>query len=78
VSLRVRLNLLLSVLFVTILVLGTVLVIGNARRAVLEETESAALLTLQLLELAYDAADAGGAAALRDRLRVRLTIELPA
>ena len=71
-SLRVRLNLLLSVLFVTILVLGTVLVIGNARRAVLEETESTARLTLQLLELAYDAADPVGVAALQDRLREQL------
>jgi two-component system sensor histidine kinase UhpB len=71
-SLRVRLNLLLSVLFVTILVLGTVLVIGNARRAVLEETESTARLTLQLLELAYDAADPAAVAALQDRLREQL------
>ncbi len=71
-SLRVRLNLLLSVLFVTVLVLGTVLVIGNARRAVLEETESTAQLALQLLELAYDSADPAGAAALQDRLRAQL------
>ena len=59
-SLRFRLNLLLSVMFVTILVLGIVLVIGNARRAVLEETESTARLALQLLEVAYDAADPPG------------------
>jgi two-component system sensor histidine kinase UhpB len=71
-SLRVRLNLLLSVMFVTILVLGTVLVIGNARRAVLEETESTARLALQLLEVAYDAADPSGVAALRSRLRGQL------
>jgi two-component system sensor histidine kinase UhpB len=71
-SLRVRLNLLLSVMFVTILVLGTVLVIGNARRAVLEETASTARLALQLLEVAYDAADPAGAAALPARLRAQL------
>jgi two-component system, NarL family, sensor histidine kinase UhpB len=71
-SLRVRLNLLLSVMFVTILVLGTVLVIGNARRAVLEETESTARLALQLLEVAYDAADSTGVAALQTRLRDQL------
>ena len=71
-SLRFRLNLLLSVMFVTILVLGIVLVIGNARRAVLEETESTARLALQLLEVAYDAADPAGVAALQDRLREQL------
>ena len=71
-SLRVRLNLLLSVMFVTILVLGTVLVIGNARRAVLEETASTARLALQLLEVAYDAADPAGVAALPARLRAQL------
>jgi two-component system sensor histidine kinase UhpB len=71
-SLRFRLNLLLTVLFVTILVLGTVLVIGNARRAVLEETESTARLALQLLEAAYDATDSAGVAALQTRLRRQL------
>jgi two-component system sensor histidine kinase UhpB len=71
-NLRVRLNLLLSVMFVTILVLGTVLVIGNARRAVLEETESTARLALQLLEVAYDAADPAAVPMLQARLREQL------
>jgi two-component system sensor histidine kinase UhpB len=71
-SLRFRLNALISVMFVTILVLGTVLVIGNARRAVLEETESTARLVLQLLEVAYAAAEPEGEAALQDRLRAQL------
>jgi two-component system sensor histidine kinase UhpB len=71
-SLRFRLNLLLSVMFVTILVLGTVLVIGSSRRAVLEETESTARLALQLLEVAYDSADPAGVAALQGRLREQL------
>jgi two-component system sensor histidine kinase UhpB len=71
-SLRFRLNLLLSVMFVTILVLGIVLVIGNARRAVLEETESTARLALQLLEAAYQSADEAGVAALQSRLREQL------
>jgi two-component system sensor histidine kinase UhpB len=52
-SLRVRLNFLISVMFVTILVLGTMLVIFNARRAVLQETASTAALALQLIEVAY-------------------------
>jgi two-component system sensor histidine kinase UhpB len=71
-SLRFRLNLLLSVMFVTILVLGIVLVIGNARRAVLEETESTARLALQLLDAAYESADSAGGAALQGRLREQL------
>jgi two-component system sensor histidine kinase UhpB len=71
-GLRFRLNLLLSVMFVTILVLGIMLVIGNARRAVLEETESTARLALQLLRVAYDSADPAGVAALQGRLREQL------
>jgi len=68
-SLRFRLNLLISVMFVTILVLGTVLVIFNARRAVLEETQSTARLALQLLEVAYASAEPSGIEALQERLR---------
>lgn len=69
---RVRLNLLISVLFVTILVLGTVLVIGNARRAVLEETQSTARLASQLLEVAYAAASPDSFPLVEQRLRERL------
>jgi hypothetical protein len=68
-SLRFRLNLLISVMFVTILVLGTVLVIFNARRAVFEETQSTARLALQLLEVAYASAEPSGIEALQERLR---------
>jgi two-component system sensor histidine kinase UhpB len=68
-SLRVRLNLLVSVMFVTILVLGALLVIHNARGAVAEETQSTARLALQLLEVAYASASPGGQEALRARLR---------
>lgn len=69
-SLRFRLNVLISVLFVTILVLGAVLVIHSARRAVLEETESTGRLALRLLDAASDGA--GGQAALRERLGAEL------
>ena len=70
-NLRVRLNLLISVMFVTILVLGAVLVILNARRAVLQETESTARLALQLIEVAYVNAgvDATPTELLREQLR---------
>ena len=71
-SLRVRLNLLISAMFVTILVLGTVLVILNARRAVLQETESTARLAVQLIELADADVGLDGAAARLDALRARL------
>ncbi|HEY9182760.1 MAG TPA: ATP-binding protein, partial [Gammaproteobacteria bacterium] len=64
-------------------VLGTLLVIFNARRAVLQETESTAALALQLIEVAYAnakatrnpdpsadiAAETGGEDRLRERLR---------
>lgn len=71
-SMRVRLNLLISVLFVTILVLGTALVIGNARRAVLEETESTARLASQLLEVAYAAAAPANLSVVQSRLEQQL------
>jgi two-component system sensor histidine kinase UhpB len=71
-SMRVRLNVLISVLFVTILVLGTALVIGNARRAVLEETQSTARLASQLLEVAYAATAPDSLSAVQPRLRERL------
>src|SRR5882672_121810 len=70
-SLRFRLNLLISVLFVTILVLGAVLVIHNARRAVLEETQSTGRLALRLLDVASTGGP-GGEDALRERLEAEL------
>jgi two-component system sensor histidine kinase UhpB len=71
-SLRVRLNLLITVMFVTILVLGALLVIHNARGAVAEETQSTARLALQLLEVAYASASPGGQEVLRSRLREQI------
>jgi two-component system sensor histidine kinase UhpB len=71
-SLRVRLNLLITIMFVTILVLGALLVIHNARGAVAEETQSTARLALQLLEVAYASASPGGEDVLRARLREQM------
>ncbi len=71
-SLRVRLNLLITIMFVTILVLGALLVIHNARGAVAEETQSTARLALQLLEVAYASASPGGQDVLRARLREQM------
>lgn len=52
-SLRFRLNLLITMVFFAILFIGAALVIHNARKALSEETASTAKLTLQLLELAF-------------------------
>ena len=51
-SLRFRLNLLITLLFALILIAGSFYVINNARTAVKEEMQSVAKLTLQLVEIA--------------------------
>jgi two-component system, NarL family, sensor histidine kinase UhpB len=51
-SLRFRLNLLITLMFLLILGAGALLVIQHARRAVEDETRSTANLTLNLLEVA--------------------------
>ncbi|RME35744.1 MAG: HAMP domain-containing protein [Gammaproteobacteria bacterium] len=71
-SLHLRLNLLLSALFLLVFVLGAALVIHNARKAVSDEMESTARLTLQLLEIALDELDRPASEALLGRLRERL------
>lgn len=68
-SLRFRLNLLVSLLSLAILTLGAWMVIHNARRAVFEEVQSTASLTVQLLDVAAaDTADPD----LHSRLLARL------
>lgn len=52
-SLRTRLNLLITLIFALTLLLGAVLVIHHARRAVYEETQATVNLTLQLLNPAF-------------------------
>ena len=51
-SLRFRLNILITLLFALILLAGSFYVINNARTAVQEEMQSVAKLTLQLVEIA--------------------------
>jgi two-component system, NarL family, sensor histidine kinase UhpB len=51
-TLRARLNLVITALFALILVLGVLLVIRNAQQAVHEELRATSHLTLQLLEVA--------------------------
>jgi two-component system sensor histidine kinase UhpB len=71
-SLRFRLNLLITIMFVMIFVLGSVLVIYSARRAVFEETQSTARLALQLLEVALASAGPDEQSPLRARLRAQM------
>ena len=52
-SLRFRLNLLITLMFVVILIAGALLVVHNARRSVAEETDATSSLTVQLLEVAF-------------------------
>ncbi len=71
-SLHLRLNLLLSALFLLVFVLGAALVIHNARKAVQDEMESTARLTLQLLEISLEELDQPAQDALLSRLRENL------
>jgi len=67
-SLRVRLNLLLIVLFVFVLATGSVYAIQGARKVVREETQSAARLTSILVEANIAAAQESGASGLSEKL----------
>jgi len=71
-SLRFRLNLLVSLLSLAILALGAWMVIHNARRAVFEEVQSTASLTLQLLDVAAAVPADAAAPDLRSRVLARL------
>ena len=54
-SLRFRLNLLVTLLSLAILALGSLVIVNNARRAVFDEIQSTANLTRGLLEFAFPA-----------------------
>lgn len=60
-SLRVRLNILITLCFALVLLFGSVFVVNNARHAVHEELTSTANLTIQLIEVALALADNGPA-----------------
>jgi len=70
-SLRFRLNLLITCVFLVLLAAGVVLVIQNARNAVSEEMQSTANLALNLLDVsvAGTASDSDTRSALVERLR---------
>ena len=51
-SLRARLSILITILFLLILIGGSVFIISNARKSIHDEVHSAARFTLQLIEIA--------------------------
>lgn len=56
-SLRIRLNLLISVLFVSLFICSSFYIIANARTVVKNETESTAQLALQLIQIAISSSE---------------------
>ena len=52
-SLRIRLNLLITILFVSLFICSSFYIIANARDSVQHEVESTANLALQLIEIAF-------------------------
>jgi two-component system, NarL family, sensor histidine kinase UhpB len=71
-SLRFRLNILITATFVAMLLLGTTVVIYDARRAVSAEIESTAGLAIQLLEIAVAGAEPLQQEELRNHLLRRI------
>ena len=57
-SLRLRLSLLIAVLFVLVLFMAGYVVVENARKAIQDEIHSSARLTLQLIEIAFASVEA--------------------
>ncbi len=55
-SLRVRLNLLITLLFISLFICSSFYIIANARNAVQHEVESTAELALQLIQIAFSSA----------------------
>lgn len=71
-SLRFRLNILITATFVAMLLLGSAVVIYDARRAVSAEVESTAGLAIQLLEIAVAGAEPLQQEELRNHLLQRI------
>lgn len=72
-SLRARLSLLITLLFILILIGGSVFVFDNARRAIHDEVHSAARFTLQLIEIALSSVDASGQVEMEQTLLSRVS-----
>jgi two-component system sensor histidine kinase UhpB len=65
-SLRVRLNIIITLLFVVVFIGAGSYVISNARRAVNEEIQASAKHTLQLIEVLLDSVDSSGQPGLQE------------
>jgi len=65
-SLRIRLNIFITLLFAVVLIGAGSYIIGGARRAVSEEIESSARHTLQLIEVLMDTVDISGQLGLQE------------
>jgi len=72
-SLGARLSLLITLLFVLILIGGSVFVFDNARRAIHDEVHSAARFTLQLIEIALSTMDVSGQPGMEEQLLTRIS-----
>ena len=67
-SLRFRLSLLITLLFIAVLCAGSIYAIVNARQTITEEIQSAALLTSNMLAASISALQSSGDPGLYDEL----------
>ncbi len=72
-SLRARLSILITLLFLLMLVGGSMFIINNARRAIHDEVQSAARFTLQLIEIALTSIDDAGQPEVEEALLSRVS-----
>ncbi len=71
-SLRIRLSILITLLFMVVLVGAGAYIITNARHAVSEEIQSSARYTLQLVEVLLDSVDLSGRRGLQEMILDKL------
>ena len=72
-SLRIRLSILITLLFIVVLIGASGYIITNARRAVSEEIQASALHTLQLVEVLLESIDLSGQTGLQKLVLEKLS-----
>ena len=72
-SLRIRLNILITLLFITVLIGSSSYIITNARRAVNEEIQASVRHTLQLVEVLLESIDLSGQTGLQKLVLEKLS-----
>lgn len=72
-SLRIRLNILITLLFIIVLIGASSYIISNARRAVSEEIQASARHTLQLIEVLLESVDLSGQTGLQELVLGKLS-----